>query len=68
MLATRIRQKDGVFYFASYPAKEVLERVRFISRFYGDGEQIEPQSLPQHDEIAQFIARVESTDEAFQRQ
>ncbi|MCW5576447.1 MAG: hypothetical protein KIT13_10175, partial [Burkholderiales bacterium] len=68
MLATRIRQKDGVFYFASYPAKEVLERVRFISRFYGEGEQIAPQSLPQHDEIAQFIARVESTDEAFQRQ
>ena len=67
MLATRIRQKDGVFYFASYPAKEVLERVRFISRFYGEGEQIAPQSLPQHDEIAQFIARVESTDEALDR-
>ncbi len=68
MLATRIRQKDGLFYFASCPAKEVLERVRFISRFYGDGAEIAPQSLPQHDEIAQFIARVESTDEAFQRQ
>ena len=68
MLATRIRQKDGVFYFASYPAKEVLERVRFISRFYGEGEEIVPQSLPQHDEIAQFIARIESSDEAFQRQ
>ena len=68
MLATRIRQKDGVFYFASYPAKEVLERVRFISRFYGDGEEITPQNLPQHDEIAQFIARIESSDEAFQRQ
>jgi len=67
MLATRIRQKDGVFYFASYPAKEVLERVRFISRFYGEGEEIVPQSLPQHDEIAQFIARIERTDEAFQR-
>lgn len=68
MLATRIRQKDGVFYFASYPAKEVLDRVRFISRFYGEGEEIAPQSLPQHDEIAQFIARIESSDEAFQRQ
>ncbi len=68
MLATRIRQKDSVFYFASYPAKEVLERVRFISRFYGDGEEIAPQNLPQHDEIAQFISRVERTDEAFQRQ
>jgi DGQHR domain-containing protein len=68
MLATRIRQKDSLFYFASYPAKEVLERVRFISRFYGEGEEIAPQNLPQHDEIAQFISRVERTDEAFQRQ
>ena len=51
MLATRIRQKDGVFFFASYPAKEVLERVRFISRFYGDGEEIAPQNLAQQDEI-----------------
>ena len=68
MLATRIRQKDGVFYFASYPAREVLDRVRFISRFYGEHEEITPQSLPQQDEIAQFIARIERTDEAFQRQ
>jgi DGQHR domain-containing protein len=68
MLATRIRQKDSLFYFVSFPAKEVLENVRFISRFYGDGDQIEPQALPKHDEIAQFIARVESTDDAFQRQ
>ncbi|MCW5603544.1 MAG: DGQHR domain-containing protein [Burkholderiales bacterium] len=68
MLATRIRQKDGIFYFASYPAKEVLDRVRFISRFYGEGEDIAAQGVPQNDEIAQFIARVERTDEAFQRQ
>jgi len=68
MLATRIRQKDGIFYFASYPAKEVLDRVRFISRFYGEDEQIAPQTVPQHDEIAQFIARVERSDAAFQRQ
>ena len=68
MLATRIRQKDSIFYFASYPAKEVLDRVRFISRFYGEDEQIAPQTVPQHDEIAQFIARVERSDAAFQRQ
>ncbi|MFN7086333.1 MAG: DGQHR domain-containing protein [Burkholderiales bacterium] len=68
MLATRIRQKDGIFYFASCPAGEILRKVRFISRFYGEGEQIAPQSVPQHDEIAQFIARVEHTDQAFQRQ
>src|SRR3954468_19459308 len=68
MLATRIRQKDGVFYFVSYPAKDVLDKVRFISRFYGEGEEIAPHTVPQNDEIAQFIARVERTDEAFQRQ
>jgi DGQHR domain-containing protein len=67
MLATRIRQKDGIFYFASYPAKDVLEKVRFISRFYGDGEEIAPQNIPHNDEVAQFIARIERTDEAFQR-
>lgn len=68
MFATRIRQKDSLFYFASYPAADVLTKVRFISRFYGEGEEISPQSIAQNDEIAQFIARVERTDEAFQRQ
>jgi DGQHR domain-containing protein len=68
MLATRIRQKDGIFYFVSYPAKEVLDKVRFISRFYSEGEEIAPQTVPQNDEIAQFIARIERTDQAFQRQ
>jgi DGQHR domain-containing protein len=68
MFATRIRQKDGVFYFASYPAADILSKVRFISRYYGEGEEIAPQAVPQHDEIAQFIARIERTDQAFQRQ
>ena len=68
MLATRIRQKDGIFYLASYSAKEILGKVRFISRYYDEDEQISPQTVPQHDEIAQFIARVERTDAAFQRQ
>ncbi|MGE5526568.1 MAG: DGQHR domain-containing protein [Rhodospirillaceae bacterium] len=68
MQATRIRQKDGIFYFVSYPAKEVLDKVRFISRYYSEGEEIAPQTVPQNDEIAQFIARIERTDQAFQRQ
>src|SRR3970040_1329506 len=57
-----------MFYFASGPAADVLGKVRFISRYYGEGEEISPQSIPQNDEIAQFIARIERTDEAFQRQ
>src|SRR3989454_2456857 len=67
MQATQIRQKDGVFYFVSYRAKELLAKVRFISRFYGEGEQIEPGPIAQDDDIAQFIARIERTDQAFQR-
>ena len=67
MQATQIRQKDGVFYFVNYPAKELLARVRFISRFYGEGEQIAPSRVSEDDDIAQFIARIERSDEAFQR-
>ena len=67
MLAAQIRQKDGIFYFGSYRAPDLLEKVRFISRFYGDGEQIAPARIAQDDEIAQFISRIEHTDRAFQR-
>ena len=67
MLATQVRQKDSVFYFAAYPASELLDKVRFISRFYGEGEQIAPESLPDDDDIAQFISRVEHSEGAFQR-
>ena len=67
MLATRIRQKDGIFHFASLPPKDILAKVRFISRFYGEGDQIAHQVIPQSDEIAQFIARIHHNDAAFQR-
>ena len=67
MQATQIRQKDGVFYFASYPAKDLLGKVRFISRFYGEGEEISPSRISEDDDIAQFIAKIERTDKAFQR-
>ena len=40
MQATQIRQKDGVFYFVSYRAKDLLAKVRFISRYYAEGETI----------------------------
>jgi hypothetical protein len=41
MLATRIRQKDGIFYFVSFKAKDILNRVRFTSRvfFFGDKKE-----------------------------
>ena len=67
MQATQIRQKDGVFYFVSYRAKDLMAKVRFISRFYGEGEEIAPSRVAEDDDIAQFIARIEKNDEAFQR-
>src|SRR5207244_11389056 len=67
MIATQIRQKDAVFYFAAYPSEELLTKVRFISRFYDEGEQIKPEEVPAEDDVAQFIARIERSEKAFQR-
>src|SRR5436190_11617250 len=67
MIATQIRQKDAVFYFVAYPSQELLSRVRFISRFYDEGEQIAPEEVSAEDDVAQFIARVERSEKAFQR-
>jgi DGQHR domain-containing protein len=67
MLATQIRQKDGVFYFVAYPAEDLLRKVRFISRYYSEGDQIAPEEIDPDDEIARFISGVERTDKAFQR-
>ncbi len=68
MLATQVRQKDGVFYFAAYPAEDLLDKVRFISRFYGEGEKIAADEVDADDEVAGFISKIEQTDKAFQRQ
>jgi DGQHR domain-containing protein len=67
MIATRIRQKDAVFYFVAYASEDLLTKVRFISRFYDEGEQIKPEEVPAEDDVAQFIARIERNDKAFQR-
>ena len=68
MLATQVRQKDSVFYFVAYPTEDLLDKVRFISRFYGEGGQIAAEEVDEEDEVAQFIAKIERTDSAFQRQ
>src|SRR3977135_3135673 len=67
MIATRIRQKDAVFYFAAYPSEDLLSKVRFISRFYDEGEDIKPEEVAEEDDVAQFIARIERSEKAFQR-
>lgn len=69
MIATQIRQKDALFYFVAYPAEDLLNRVRFISRFYAEGETIEPEKPgKEEDEVARFVAQIERSDRAFQRQ
>src|ERR1700752_5205726 len=66
MLSTRIRQKDGIFYFVSFKARDILHRVKFTSRFYFEGETIEAEA-DEDDPIAKFIGSVERTEKAFQR-
>ena len=69
MIATQIRQKDAVFYFASYTPEKLLGQVRFISRFYDEeGGGIRAEEVPADDDVAQFISRVERSDAAFQRE
>jgi DGQHR domain-containing protein len=69
MLATQIRQKDSSFYFVAYPAEDLLEKVRFISRFYSEeGGKISADPVAPDDEVAHFIEKIERKDEAFQRE
>lgn len=67
MLATRIRQKEGTFYFIAYRATDLLDKVRFTSRYFFEGEEISPARLSEHDEVAQFIAGIERSEQGFQR-
>lgn len=67
MLATRIRQKEGTFYFIAYKAVDLLEKVRFTSRYYFEGEEIAQGKISEHDEVAQFIAGIERSEKGFQR-
>ncbi len=46
MIATQIRQKDAVFYFASYPSEQLLTRVRFINRYFDEGSGVSPGPGP----------------------
>ncbi|MBY0246798.1 MAG: DGQHR domain-containing protein [Nitrospiraceae bacterium] len=67
MLATRIRQKEGTFYFIAYKAADLLDKVRFTSRYYFEGEELAQGKISDHDEVAQFIAGIERSEKGFQR-
>jgi DGQHR domain-containing protein len=70
MLAFRMRQKDAEFYFVSYPAEELLKKIRFVSRYYGGGRG-ETVGGDRHrgdpDEVERFIKGIEGATDAFQR-
>jgi len=69
MIATQVRQKDAIFYFASYGSEQLLKKVRFISRFYDEeGGGIKAEEVAADDDVGQFIARIERSDKAFQRE
>src|SRR5882724_4603827 len=69
MIATQVRQKDAIFYFASYPSEHLLQKVRFISRYYDEqGGGIAAEEVPVEDDVGQFISKIERSDKAFQRQ
>jgi DGQHR domain-containing protein len=66
MLATRIVQKEGTFYFAAVKATDLLDRVRFTSRYYFEGKEITADDAGD-DEVARFISGIEKTEKSFQR-
>jgi DGQHR domain-containing protein len=69
MIATQVRQKDAIFYFASYASEQLLKKVRFISRFYDEeGGGIKAEEVAKDDDVGQFIAKIERSDKAFQRE
>lgn len=67
MLATRVSQKESVFYFAAYPAVELLKKVRFTTRFEAEEGKLNAVAPEASDEVGTFIAKVEGSDKAFQR-
>jgi DGQHR domain-containing protein len=69
MLALRMRQKEAEFYFVSYPAEELLRKVRFVTRFYGDrGEVIGGDAKREPDDVERFVHAIEGHSKAFQRE
>src|SRR5262245_56671647 len=67
MQAIQISQKEGRIYFANYKATDLLPKVHFISRYYFEGEAIQPMEDKLYDEVVKFISTVERKEGAFQR-
>lgn len=71
MLALRMRQKESEFYFVSYPAEDLLRKVHFVTRFYGErGEAVggEAKRKDPNDDVERFVQAIEGNAKSFQRQ
>ena len=60
MFAQRMRQKESEFYFVSYPAEDLLRKVRFVSRFYGErgqsiGGEERKGKAKESDEVERYV-------------
>ena len=68
MFALRMRQKESEFYFVSYPAAELLKKVRFVTRFYGErGQTIGGEAKKAPDEVERYVQAIEKNSGSFQR-
>ena len=70
MFAQRMRQKESEFYFVSYPAEDLLRKVRFVSRFYGErGEVIggDTSYKREVDDVERYVQAIEKNSKSFQR-
>ncbi len=70
MLALRMRQKESEFYFVSYPAEDLLRKVHFVTRFYGErGEAIggDTDRKAPGDDVERFVQAIEGNAKSFQR-
>jgi DGQHR domain-containing protein len=74
MFAQRMRQKESEFYFVSYPAEDLLRKVRFVTRFYGDRGQViggEPpagkKKRKEPDDVERYVQAIEQNSKSFQR-
>lgn len=73
MFAQRMRQKESEFYFVSYPAEDLLRKVRFVTRFYGErgqtigGDEDQKGKHKEPDEVERYVQAIEKNSKSFQR-
>jgi len=66
-----MRQKESEFYFVSYPAEDLLRKVRFVTRFYGErGQTIggDVTTKKEPDDVERYVQAIEKNSKSFQRE